>query len=164
MKKLLIASALAGTVALTGCVSTNQYQHSSQIAVRTVSNYDADIAIGNKINGDAGGVVVLGIFKFLNRDRFADNVAFGGGAAQLGGFNPLAPLFALLSGLNPTEVLKAAAAQKAIDDNKVDTIVAPRYTVKRTNYFLWKDYKVEVTGFGGNVKGFRHIDAEKLAK
>lgn len=163
MKKLLLASALAGTVALTGCVSTNQYQHSSQIAVKTVSNYDADIAIGNKINGDAGGVVVLGFFKFLNRDRFADNVAFSGSAAQ-GGFNPLGPIFGLFASLNPTEALKAAAAQKAIDDAKVDTIVAPRYTVTQTNYFLWKDYKVEVTGFGGNVKGFRHIDAEKLAK
>lgn len=154
MKKVLLTAALAGAVALTGCASTNQYQHSSQVAISTVSNYDADIAIGQKIQGEASGLVVLGIFKFLNRNRFADNVAFSRPATL-----PIPNPFAAL---NPTEALKAAAAQNAVDNAKVDTLVAPRYTVTRTSYFLWTDYKVDVTGFGGNVKGFRHVNPENL--
>lgn len=163
MKKVLLAAAIAGTVALTGCASTNQYQHSSQVRISTVSNYDTDIAIGQKINGNANGTVILGLIKLLDKNRFADNVGFSS-PAPAGSVNPFAFIGNIFASLNPTEALKAAAAQNAIDNAKVDTILAPRYTVTRTNYFIFSTYKVDVNGFGGNVKGFRHIDAEKLAK
>ena len=50
-------------------------------------------------------------------------------------------------------VAKNAAYSKACDAAKCDSIVGARYTVKRTNYFVYDTTTVELTGYPAKLVG-----------
>ena len=140
MKKVLLAT--LATLALSACVATHQGVPTGTLTLGGVeSNRTANIQIGPKVSGNAKGTVVLGFIKLGDDTKYADGVNFG-----MGG---------LVSPLDPTADLKAAAAYKAVNSGNGDVLYAPIYEVEEENYVLWKKYNVNVNAYSGKITGIK---------
>lgn len=146
MKKLWMSAALVAVIAsTTGCVSYNVSQPTAPLEGVVRSDLKADVKVGEAISGQSSTSI---LFNFLNvggDNKFADGVAYGGGAA--GGLGALLP--------DPISTTKAAAAYKAVKSSGADLIVAPRYEVTVNDYFIFKTVDVKVTGNKGSITGIR---------
>lgn len=128
-------------ILLAGCSSLNTSQFSEPFSGRVSSNLKADVAVGEKISGSASSILLFGLITLGAPNKLADGVIYGG--------VPGNPYF------NPYEELKSAAAYNAVTEGKADVIIAPRYTISGTNYFLFKTLNATVSGYKGTLKGFR---------
>jgi len=127
---------------LAGCTSLNTSQFSEPFSGRVSSNLKADVAVGEKISGSASSILLFGLITLGAPNKLADGIVYGGASAG----NPY---------FNPYEELKSAAAYNAVTEGKADVIIAPRYTISGTNYFLFKTLNATVSGYKGTLKGFR---------
>ncbi|WP_111494399.1 MULTISPECIES: hypothetical protein [Marinobacter] len=141
MKKVLIASSLVLAGALSGCSSMNVSSNPVPLSGHVDTDLKADIDVGEKITGHSSATKIL-FFTVGGESEYADGVAYGAGA---GGGSPLAMLDAVAP-------VKAAAAYNAIKSSGADVIVAPRYTVKKTDYLVYGTIDVTVEGYKGTIK------------
>ncbi len=125
-----------------GCSTLNTSQFSQPFGGKVYANLRADVAVGEKISGSASTVLLFGLITLGAPNKFADGIVYGGQQATV-------PF------LNPYEELKSAAAYNAVIDGRADVIIAPRYTLSSTNYFLFKTLNATVSGYKGTLKGFR---------
>ena len=123
--KLLFLSVV---LVLTSCSSINKSYVNAPVGVSATVSLDADVILGNKISGSAEEVRLFGLLKLSGPTKYADNV-FGG--------------------------LKAAAAYNALEGSEADVIVNPQYVITIHNMILFKNYKVDVSGYKGTIKGFK---------
>jgi hypothetical protein len=138
-QKILTVLSLA---LLAGCTSLNTSQFSQPFHGRVSSDLKADVAVGEKIAGSASSILLFGLITLGAPNKLADGIVYGG--APVG--NPY---------FNPYEELKSAAAYNAVTEARADVIIAPRYTLSGTNYFLFKTLTATVSGYKGTLRGFR---------
>jgi hypothetical protein len=141
MKKILVLAAIS-SIGMVGCSSQNVSQVSSPVVSTVEAPLKADVAVGEAITGTAKSTQIFGFIK-LGPTKFADGVAYAGGAGGNG----------LLSMLDSTEGVKAAAAYEATSSSNADVIVAPRYTIETQDYFVFKTTKATINGYKGTIKG-----------
>ena len=134
----LLPIAILGLV--TGCSSLNQSAVSPSLDQKIVTEFKADVEVGQKISGKSTTTVILGFIK-LGDSEYADGVSYGTGYSfSLGG----------------AEGAKAAAAYKAIKAAKADILVAPTYVVKENGFApIFMTIDAEVTGYAGTVKSVK---------
>lgn len=139
MKKVLFTT--LATLALSACTATHQGVPTGALKLNVENDRTANIQIGQKVTGNAKGTVILGLFKLAGDTKYADGVNYG-----MGGF---------VSPLDPTADFKAAAAYKAVKAGAGDVLFAPIYEVEEQNYFLWKNYDVNVKAYAGKITGIK---------
>ncbi|MDG5500800.1 hypothetical protein [Marinobacter sp. BGYM27] len=143
VKKALIASSLLLAGALTGCSSLNVSSTPVPLAGTVGTDINADIEVGEKITGTSSATKIL-FFTVGGETEYADGVAYGANS----GSSPLAAL-------DMVAPVKAAAAYNAIKGSGADVIVAPRYTVKKKDYFVYGTIDVTVEGYKGTIKSVK---------
>lgn len=159
MKKFIIP--LLFSVALTsGCISHNANTASAPLQVRLTANeLKADVAVGDKISGQAKITYFLGI-PFGSTNKYADGVLYDGSVITQGGvYNPYSPqaqdffasLFSLFVG-NIQQEAAAQAAYDAISKSNADIIIAPRYVLDVQDFWIVKNVEAQVTGYKGTIK------------
>jgi hypothetical protein len=144
LTKTLLAIALAASFT-TGCNSTHKSALASKVCTKVYMPLKADMNIGEKITGNAKSTVILGLFEIG-----APN-AYAAGVFQVGLKD--SPLGALIT--TPLDKLKAAAAYNALGGSH-NVIVAPNYTVKVNDYFIFKKYDVTVCGKEGEITNIKN--------
>ncbi len=131
-------------------------------------DYVVDIPMGNsKVTGESAGVELFGIFT-IGASETAEGVDISGrGNSTLGGstsaggmFNPtaaLAPALALIP-KSSKEKFKAAALRNACEKNNCDVLGYTMYNVNEKNFWLFKTYDVQVSGFPGRVESLENVN------
>lgn len=162
MKKMALLLAAVGMLGLTGCSNLSTNVQSSNVAIGTTANFQADLNVGDKISGTCSVTSILGLINLGDTDKEASGVTFDAtnSVAGQGGKSP----FDLIVGLNPDPVAKCAraAAYNAVIKNGADVIFAPRYTAEITNFILFKTINVNLTGYKATIKGFKQLDTQKI--
>lgn len=131
-------AALAATFALlTGCSSSNISQPTSALVGNVESSVKANIAVGDKIEGQATANVLFGVITWGQGDNFVDGVDYGSGGA--------------MSFADMTSTVKSAAAYNAVKASGADLIVAPRYVINTKSYGIFKTIHVTVNGYKGTI-------------
>lgn len=144
MKNALIVSSilLAGT--LTGCSSLNVSSSPVPLHGTVSTDIKADIDVGEKITGQSSATKIF-VFTLSDDSEYADGMEYGNGGGSAFG----------LGGLDPVAAVKSAAAYNAISASGADVIVAPRYTVKKNDYFVYGTIDVTVEGYKGMIKSVK---------
>lgn len=135
--KLKLAAAAITLTVLSGCTSYNTSAPSAGIVGQVESSVKANIAVGQKIEGEATANVLMGLIKWGAGDHFVDGVSYGTGGA--------------LSFADPAASAKSAAAYNAVKASGADLIVAPRYEITTEDYMVFKKIHVKVTGYKGTI-------------
>ena len=138
MKYTKLLSVLALSVTFAGCSSLNQSAPSSGMSSSIEADFSPEIEIGPRVTGRSKTTVIFGFIKFGD-SQFADGINYGVGKPSFGS--------------GAVEEAKSAAAYKALQTNKSDLLVAPKYTVDEFNFLnIFRTFDAEVTGFGGKIK------------
>ncbi len=132
-------------------------------------DYVVDIPMGStKVSGESSGMEILGIFT-IGASETAEGVdisgrgdsTLGGSSASGGGmFNPaaaLGPALALIP-KSSKQKFKAAALRDACEKNNCDVLGYTMYNVNEKNYWLFKTYDVQVSGFPGRVESLENVN------
>ena len=127
---------------MTGCMATHTNDAAAGAKACVSKKFDADIVAGKTaVKGQATVHNVLGIFTW-GVSEFADE-------AFVSSSNPM-QLF-----VSPLDVAKQGATYAACDAAKADMLLAAKYKVKVSDFFVYKKYECDVTGFPGVVKGVK---------
>lgn len=141
MKKELLLVAAIGLLA--GCTTMRAGEYNGRLNVVAETTLKPDIGVTDKISGSASEILLFGFIPLFGPDKFADGVAYG----YVGNS---------LLNADPYGSVKSGAAYNAIKSSGSDLIVAPRYNIESTNYFLFKKVNATVSGFKGIVYGFKN--------
>lgn len=143
MKKALLLVAVCAVAAfVSGCIANHTNDAATSAKACVTKNFEADIAAGKTaVSGKATVHNVLGIISWGVND-YADD-AFVSGAPSL-------QLFA-----SPLTVAKQGATFNACNDAKADMLLAAKYKIKISDFFVYKKVECDVTGFPGVVKGVK---------
>lgn len=131
---------LFGVLLVSACQSTNISRISSPLQASIASDLCADIVVGNDISGEENALVFFGLFS-VGANKFADGVNFGAGDNPFGDANGK---------------VKAAAAYQAVTSSQADLILDPRYTIRTTDYVIFKSVNAVVEGKGGTVRAIKN--------
>jgi len=156
MKKFVTPLLLLSAVVLTsGCITHNSNTASAPLHVNLVANdLKADVAVGEKISGQAKLTTLFWIFTFGGSGKYADGVSYDGVSTQAGGGDFFSSLMsaAQMAGFNQ---IKSSAAFDAISKSNADVIISPRYVLDVEDYGIFKTVEAKVTGYKGTVKSIR---------
>lgn len=143
MKKALLLAAVCAVAAfVSGCIANHTNDAATSAKASVTKNFEADIVAGKTaVSGKAMVHNVLGIITWGVSD-YADD-AFVSGAPSL-------QLFA-----SPLTVAKQGATFNACNDAKADMLLAAKYKIKISDFFVYKKVECDVTGFPGVVKGVK---------
>lgn len=143
MKKALLLAAVCAVAAfVSGCIANHTNDAATSAKACVTKKFEADIAAGKTaVSGKATVHNVLGIISWGVND-YADD-AFVSGAPSL-------QLFA-----SPLTVAKQGATFNACNDAKADMLLAAKYKIKISDFFVYKKVECDVTGFPGVVKGVK---------
>ena len=144
MKKMLLLPILALALVTTSCKSTKVGPFNKPISIgigTDVRPLDADISVDltKKISGESKGLYFL-CFRLSGDKTYtigADNTAKSG--------------FPSFNGLTKVDVLKSAAAYKAVTDSKSDWLVQPNYVIDIEKLVFFKRIHVKVNGYAGTI-------------
>ena len=145
MKKLFAFVVLAAVAAVvTGCTSVNTSDAGSMnVYPETVGPVDAyrplyKVDATHRVEGSATLNVLFGLFTWGDTSRFADNSGIS-----------------LLPSAKNT-VSKSAFYNACVNAN-CDAIVAARYEISTTDYFIFKKMIVKVKGFPATLTGVETV-------
>ena len=144
MKKqlLLACGAIAAALAMTGCMATHTNDAASGAKVCVGKKFDADIVAGKQaVSGTATVHNLFGIITW-GVSNFADD-------AFVSGNNSLQFV------ASPLTVAKQGATYNACTANKADMLLAAKYNIKVSDFFVYKSVKCDVTGYPGVIKGVK---------
>ncbi len=132
-------------IVATGCKSVNTNDGASAIATQAEPvKYEPVLELKNqKVSGEAEVHVLFGIFTW-GQSTFADDT-------MLGDFS----LFA------PVAKAKSAAVYKTCKANQADTLLATKYEINTTDYFVYKKIDCQVAGYPATIKGVKKVDKTK---
>lgn len=140
MKKVFAAICLGSLVALaSGCATHNVSQYPSTVNAMVEAPLKADIQVGERITGASSSSILFGFINLGSDTKYADGVNYGVTGGPLALMDPMAKV-------------KSAAAYNALSASGADIIIAPRYTVDVSDYLIYKQIKVNVTGYKGTIK------------
>ena len=143
MKKTLMFVAVCAIAAfMTGCMSTHTNDAAATAKACVGKKFEADIVAGKTaVKGQATIHNVLGLITW-GVDSYADE-AFVSGAPAI----QLAP--------NPLTIAKQGATYNACTAAKADMLLAAKYNIKISDFFVYKKIECNVSGFPGVVKGVK---------
>lgn len=114
-------------------------------------DYVVDIPMGSsKVSGESSGVEILGIFTIG-----ASETAQGVDVSSRGD-GALSSALALLP-QSSSQKFKNAALRDACEKNNCDVLGYTMYNVNEKNFFLFKTYDVQVSGFPGRIEGLENV-------
>ena len=140
MKKfLLLSTAFAGALWITGCTSIVTSDGASQIPQPDSDHPGYTAQFSHKQTRVEGAVqinVLFGIFAW-GAEGYADN-------SKLSSFSFMP---------SPENFAKSAAVYSACQKNKADTLLGTRYILNITDYFVFKTINCKVAGFPATMDG-----------
>ncbi len=154
-KNLYLLIFIASAISLTSCVSTNKGYQSSPVLSRNVQldpiKADINVNTVEKLKGESSAAYLFGL-------RVSGDRAYADGVNYSTDVNA-----SLISKINPLNAVKTArltkvrgaAAYNAHSRGDYDVLVHPTYTVVVKNYLVYKEYRVEVQGYGSTYSNFR---------
>jgi len=141
-KSLMFVAVCAFAVVMTGCMATHTNDAASAAKVCVSKKFDADIVAGKKaVAGTATVHNLFGIFTW-GVSNFADDA-----------FVSTDNAFQLT--VSPLTVAKQGATYNACKAAKADMLLAAKYNIKVSDFFVYKSVKCDVTGYPGVVKGVK---------
>ena len=147
MKKLIMSAALAAVAC--GCVTVNKNDGGeSDLRMKICKDIIHEkVSVGDKQNSAMDNIHCL--FGFICWGSTATH-----DADLAEGSGDTAKFFGLMAApLNPMQKAKNGAYANACDAAKCDQLVATRYKVTANDYYVYKKYKAEVTGYPAKVEG-----------
>jgi|TARA_Y100001960_G_C14713027_1_gene848061 hypothetical protein len=138
IKSMLVG--LVAVFALAGCASTNQGVPAARLDPSLSSENEVKVIVGSKVSATSEGTVVLGFMNFMDDDKYADGVVYGGDKG---------------SWFDTTSKIRSAAAYKAMRKSGADVLVAPTYVTEVHEYLLWRHVTVTVNAYKGRIAGFK---------
>ena len=146
MKKILLGLiGLACIAGITGCTSVNSSDGGNMsIYPKTVGptdNYRPLYTVdqNKRVSGKAQVNVLFGLFAWGDDAAFADNASISASDSMWSWFSDLFP--------NAKKLSSQAAFYNACKNAGCDSVVAARYEVKNTNYWIFAKCEAEVKGF-----------------
>lgn len=157
--KLIINAFLIITF-FSSCVSTNKSSISTPMSSPQVQTNpikaDIDIDMSKKLKGSAHASYLFNFRVSPFSQKYLDNVYYSGVSMpmDLTILNPMTLLFTIIHGGMDavSNKVKAAAAYNAIEGENVDILVHPEYVVEKKDFFIFKKFYAEVTGYKGTFK------------
>jgi hypothetical protein len=147
MKKLITAAAIAAIAC--GCVTVNKNDGGeSNLRMKVCKDVIHEkVSVGDKqVTAEDNLHCLFGLICWGSSASHDADLAEGSeDSAKLFGF--MAPP------LSPMQKAKNGAYANACDAAKCDQLVATRYKVTATDYYVYKKYKAEVTGYPAKVEG-----------
>lgn len=130
---------------LSGCASLTKSQFSAPFTPGPIvtAPIKADVAIGEKISGNASSTTIFKILKIGLSGKYASGVNYSV-SSGLGSFI-----------YDSFSKEKEAAAYDAVTNSGADIILAPEYIIEVTDYFIFAKVHVTVTGYKGTIKGLK---------
>lgn len=165
MKKIALLLAAGAMMVASGCSNLSTSVQSSPIGIGTTANFQADLAVGEKISGTCSVTSILGLINLGDTDKEASGVTFEAAnshAAAAAAQSPLSPIINMLASADPVGKCARAAAYNAVVKNGADVIFAPRYTAEVTDMLFFKTINVNLTGYKATIKGFKQLDSQKI--
>lgn len=138
--KLAAITLILGSLA--GCSSYNASQPTTAFVGHVDSSVKADIAVGDKISGEATANVLMGFIKWGEGNNYIDGVGYGDDSS-------------LSAFTDTTSSVKSAAAYNAVKTSGADLIIAPRYEINTKSYGIFKTIHVTVTGYKGTINSVK---------
>ena len=148
MKKLILSMISSGALALfvTGCTSVETNRAGQQVAIHMEKTVVPEIEAGKQlVEGHAQANCLFGIFTW-GVNHQAIGVSYGSGADGNGFFR------------TPADVVKNGAAYEACRKSNADLLLAPRYNLTVTDYFVFKIFNCEVKGYPGVLKSVKVVN------
>ena len=159
MKFARLSGLLAGlcfcVIAASGCVQTNSSDSGSlnvppqtvgPVAYRPVYKVDNS----KKVSAESSVKNLFWIFTWGSDDAIADNVKIFSGMDSF-----LSKIFPFLAA---RETAAQAAFYKACKQSNCDSIVAARYEITFTDYFIYKKVNVKISGFPATLTGVKEVE------
>ena len=146
MRKILTGlAALACLAGITGCTSINSSDGGNMsVYPKTVGptdNYRPLYTVdqNKKVSGKANVNVLFGIFAWGDKAAFADNASIAASDSLFSWFTDLFP--------DAKKLAAQAAFYDACHKAGCDSVVAARYEIKNTNYWIFSQCEAEIKGF-----------------
>ena len=157
MKKLMIGAAIAAIAC--GCISVNQNDGGNACRKPCIAKDIVHEKFTVATNAVSAQDQMNCLFGFITwgstATHTADAVCCGENSQFPFSFPPTAKALFFLS---LTEKAKNGAYANACDAAKCDQIVGAKYQVKTTNYFIFKIYEAEITGYPASLTGVELIE------
>jgi len=144
MKKIIMMILAGGVLAVagTGCTSFETNRVGEQVEVKMPLNVEPVVELGNQtVEGNATVNCLFGIFTWGVSNQAVGVDYYGNGTCAGAG------MFS-----SPADVAKNGAAYNACTGAKADLLLAARYNVTETNYFVFKKVECQVKGYPGTLK------------
>jgi len=145
MKKIIMMILAGGVLAVagTGCTSFETNRVGEQVEVKMPLNVEPVVELGNQtVEGNATVNCLFGIFIWgVSSQAVGVDYYANGGYAGVGMFTSAA------------NVAKNGAAYNACTGANADLLLAARYNLTETNYFVFKKVECQVKGYPGTLKG-----------
>lgn len=162
MKKIMIALAAVFTATIfSACTVTNTsdagtmnlYPELYKPSTAYRPKYNVDLT--NKVSGNANVHILFGIFVW-GESKFADNASIFPSDGAFAWLNTLLPSAKNISA--QAAFYKACSTYKQPQTNKpADAIIAARYEIVTTDYFLYQNMKTKVTGYPAVMEGLEKV-------
>lgn len=153
MKKLIMTAALAAVAC--GCVTVNKNDGGeSDLRMKICKDVIREkVTVGDKQVSATDNIHCL--FGFI---CWGSSASHDADLAE--GSEDSAKLFGLMAApLSPMQKVKNGAYANACDAAKCDQIVGTRYKVTAEDYYVYKKYKAEITGYPAKVDGVEVVPA-----
>lgn len=166
--KIIAPLSLCIVFLLASCASTNrdiiQTGHPFGMLEPGIDHV-VDITMGSeRVTGEASGSVILWVYAIGATD-YSDGLAVTAPASSgdsiagmfSGMFSSVTGAVGSLLPQSPLGRIKSAAVRAACDEAGCDVLGYPMFYVDETNYFLWKEIRVVVKGFPGEIKSIKNV-------
>ena len=147
MKKLLMTAAVAAMAC--GCITVNKNDGGeSNLRMKICKDVIHEkVSVSDKqVSAEDNLHCLFGLICWGSTASHDADLAEGSGETQ--------KLFGLIAPpLSPAQKAKNGAYANACDSAKCDQLVATRYKVTTKDYYVYKQFKAEVTGYPAKVEG-----------
>ena len=158
MKKLMLV-AIAATLA--GCVSVHKNDGGNEIVHPEIFTRDA---VQLTYQMEQKSVAATEKIHWLNLGFVGIPFTFTWGATadHVADFAPTSGIQLPFMGPSPEEIAKAGAYAKACTASGADSVVATRYRVESTSYFVYGTAKADISGLPAKVSKVDLVDVDKM--
>lgn len=190
--RAVYAAAVLGMILLflSGCGALNSAVQMSHVSTNTITDMQVDMKVGEKVTSNCTVIRVFGIpfgdsSWFSN--KLADNVAYDTNMRRVdtviasdssntnsktsSSTNAMSAAVDFImgivgfNGIADIKECEKVAAYKMASRDGIDVIYAPRYVSDSTGFpVLFRITEVALTGYKGNIVGFRQLDSQNLSK
>ena len=153
MKKLMFVAAVA---ALAGCVTVNKNDGGNEIVQPDIFTRDA-VQLSYELN--QAPVSATEKLHWINLGFIS--FTWGGTADHWSDFAPTGLKLPFV-GPSLVDVAKNGAYAKACSASGVDSVVATRYRIENTSYFVYGTVQADIKGLPAKVSKVELVDVEKM--